>query len=220
MTSAATSGGVRGLAGVAGNLRPDMMMAASVVFNREYPGGSKEIWKPEDSFLPGKVTPTRKLDKILAFTLGKTFPAVNRFMDSSYDNVDMMTGAGSVLGVSNYKAGAEERLRANAARSKGYSQELSDLNATNPEAAEKLEQDPDKAIYLLFNKDFSELEKELSDIDKEMRDTRMTDGISSAERKEHLADLEEDRKQHLASADAIADEIAAERAGMRKEARK
>ena len=220
VTSAATSGGVRGLAGVAGNLRPDMMMAASVVFNREYPGGSKEIWKPEDSFLPGKVTPTRKLDKILAFTLVKTFPAVNRFMDSSYDNVDMMTGAGSVLGVSNYKAGAEERLRANAARSKGYSQELSDLNATNPEAAEKLEQDPDKAIYLLFNKDFSELEKELSDIDKEMRDTRMTDGISSAERKEHLADLEEDRKQHLASADAIADEIAAERAGMRKEARK
>ena len=220
VTSAAISGGVRGLAGVAGNLRPDMMMAASVVFNREYPGGSKEIWKPEDSFLPGKVTPTRKLDKILAFTLVKTFPAVNRFMDSSYDNVDMMTGAGSVLGVSNYKAGAEERLRANAARSKGYSQELSDLNATNPEAAEKLEQDPDKAIYLLFNKDFSELEKELSDIDKEMRDTRMTDGISSAERKEHLADLEEDRKQHLASADAIADEIAAERAGMRKEARK
>ena len=60
----------------------------------------------------------------------------------------------------------------------------------------------------------------MSDIDKEMRDTRMTDGISSAERKEHLADLEEDRKQHLASADAIADEIAAERAGMRKEARK
>jgi hypothetical protein len=95
--TAAGEGALRGMGGMAGSLRPDVQTLASLLTNRQYLGGNKEIYKPEDASIPGKVLPNRKLDKLAVFTLVKSFPAVNRFLDSSYENVDLATGAGSVL---------------------------------------------------------------------------------------------------------------------------
>lgn len=213
---AAGEGVIRGGGGLAGSLRPEIQAAAELLSNRQYLGGNKEITKPEDANYPGKVLPTRKLDKQAVFALVKAFPAISRFLDSSYDNVDVATGLGSVTGVTNYKSGAEERLRANGARAKGYSQTLSILAESDPDAASKFVEDPQKAMYLMFNKDFSELEGALKDIDKQTEQVRLAHGISKSDRDEALKGLEESRKQVLNSADAIADAMQAARLQMKK----
>lgn len=213
---AAGEGAIRGGGGLAGSLRPEIQAAAELLSNRQYLGGNKEITKAEDANYPGKVFPTRKLDKQAAFVLVKAFPAISRFLDSSYDNVDVATGFGSVTGVTNYKSGAEERLRANGARAKGYSQTLSILAESDPDAASKFVEDPQKAMYLTFNKDFSELEGALKDIDKQSEQVKLAPGISKSDRDEALKGLEESRKQVLNSADAIADAMQAARLQMKK----
>ena len=96
IASAAGQGVLRGGGGLAGNLRPEIQAAAELLSNRQYMGGTKEIWKPEDRNIPGKVAPTRQLDKMLAFIVIKAFPAVNRFLDASYDNVDLATGTDAI----------------------------------------------------------------------------------------------------------------------------
>ena len=207
--SAAGEGAIRGGGGLAGALRPDIQLAVSLLTNRQYPGGTKEIFKPQDKNLPGRVLPNRKLDKLAVFALVKSFPAVNRFLDSSYDNVDWKTGVGSVLGVTNYKSGAEERLRANAAKAMGYSQMLSSLQTTNEAAAEKFVSDPTKAAYLVFNGDFSQLEKDLKDVDAEISRIKMAGGLTQRERKEAVKELEDARTQLLNSADVLNDQLSA-----------
>jgi GGDEF domain-containing protein len=207
--TAAGEGAIRGGGGLAGALRPDIQVAISVLSNRQYPGGTKEITKPQDKNLPGRVLPNRKLDKLAVFALVKAFPAVNRFLDSSYDNVDWKTGVGSVLGVTNYNSGAEERLRANAAKAMGYSQTLSSLNVTDEAAAERFVADPNKAVYLAFNGDLSQLEKDLKDLDVEISRVKMAGGLTQRARKEALKELEDARTQLLNSADALNDQLSA-----------
>jgi len=216
IASAAGQGAIRGGGGFFGVMRPDLQAALNLASNRQYLGGEKEIWKPEDANLPGKVLPTRQLDKMAAFALVKSFPAINRFLDASYDNVDWATGAGSVLGVTNYRSGAEQRLRANAARAKGYSQTLSELSAADPEAALRYVQEPDKAMYLVFNKDLAELEADLKNIDKQSEDIKLAPIIARADREKALRALEDSRKQILNSADAIADAMTSIKLGMKK----
>jgi hypothetical protein len=218
ITTAAGEGVLRGAGGFAGVLRPDAQAAIALLSNRQYLGGTKEIWKPEDANLPGYVLPTRKLDKLAAFTVVKAFPAVNRFLDSSYDNVDLATGAGSILGVTNYKSGAEERLKANVAKSMGYSEMLSKLATTDESAAEKFVQDPNKASYLMFHKDLSELSKDLRDLDKQVEAVKLSGDLSQKQRKEVLNDLDATRKQILNSADALDDALTSAKLQMKQAA--
>ena len=212
---AAWSGALRGGGGLAGVLRPEIQAAAELLSNRQYMGGTKEIWKPEDAAVPGKVAPTRQLDKALAFSVVKAFPAISRFLDSSYDNVDLATGVGSIVGVTNYKSGAEERLKANVAKSMSVSQTLSILGETEPDSATKLMEDPNKAIYVLFHNDLDELSSELKKLDKEVERVKMSGEMSQNSRKETLKSLEESRKQMLLSADALNDALDSARLQMK-----
>ena len=215
IAQAAGQGVLRGGGGLAGNLLPEIQAAAELLANRQYMGGEKEIWRPEDRNIPGKVLPTRMLDKMLAFSVVKSLPAVNRFLDASYSNVDFGTGAGSIVGLTNYKSGAEERLKANEAKAMGYSQTLSTLAAKEPEAAEKFVQDPAKAPYLLFNKDFSELAGDLKKLDTEMERVKIAE-MPYADRKRALEDLRTSRTQLLQSADALDDELTNAKLQMKK----
>lgn len=215
IAGAAGQGVLRGGGGLAGNLRPEIGAAAELLSNRQYMGGTKEIWKPEDRNIPGKVLPTRMLDKMLAFTAVKALPSVNRFLDSSYDNVDLATGAGSIVGVTNYKSGAEERLKTNEAKAMGYSQTLSTLAEREPEAAEKFVQDPGKAPYLMFNKDFSELGKDLKSIDTEIERVKMAE-MKYEDRRKALDSLKSSRSQLLQSADALDDQLSLAKMQMKK----
>ncbi|MCU1301406.1 MAG: hypothetical protein JWQ87_1690 [Candidatus Sulfotelmatobacter sp.] len=215
IAGAAGQGVLRGGGGLAGNLRPEIGAAAELLSNRQYMGGTKEIWKPEDRNIPGKVLPTRMLDKMLAFTVVKALPSVNRFLDSSYDNVDLATGAGSIVGVTNYKSGAEERLKTNEAKAMGYSQTLSTLAEREPEAAEKFVQDPGKAPYLMFNKDFSELGKDLKSIDTEIERVKMAE-MKYEDRRKALDSLKSSRSQLLQSADALDEQLSLAKMQMKR----
>jgi hypothetical protein len=216
---AAWSGALRGGGGLAGVLRPEIQWAAELLSNRQYLGGTKEIWKPEDAAIPSKVASTRQLDKALAFSVVKAFPAVSRFLDASYDNVDLATGVGSIVGITNYKSGAEERLKANVAKSRGYSQTLSALAESEPEAAQKFVADPNKSVYLLVHNDLDEIAKDLKDLDREIELVKLSGEISQNNRTETLQSLEESRKQYLLSADALNDALDEAKLQMKKEKR-
>ena len=109
--------------------------------------------------------------------------------------------------MSNYKYGAEERLKASVAKSMGYSQTLSALAEREPEAAEKFVADPSKAVYLMFHNDLDQMAKDLKALDKEKERVAMAGSLSQRERKEILASLDESRKQLLISADALDDAL-------------
>ena len=215
IATAAGQGVLRGGGGLAGDLRPDIQLATDLLSNRQYMGGEKEIWRPEDANIPGTWLPTRKLEKMAIFTAVKVLPSVSRFLDTSYESVDLATGAGSVIGVTNYKSGAEERLRANEAKAMGYSQTLSALAEREPEAAEKFVQDPAKAPYLLFNKDFSELGSDLKKLATEIERVKIAD-MPYADRKRALEDLRTSRTQLLQSADALDEELTRAKLQMKK----
>jgi hypothetical protein len=209
IAAAAGEGVLRGGGGFAGVLRPEAQAAIALLSNRQYLGGTKEIWKPEDANIPAhlRIFQTRKWEKIAVFSVVKAFPAVSRFLDSSYDNVDLATGVGSIVGVTNYRSGAEERLKANVVKSMGYSEMLSKLAQTDSGAAEKFVQDPAKAAYLMFHNDLSELSKDLRDLDKQAETVKLSGELSQNQRKEILRDLEATRKQILNSADALDDAL-------------
>lgn len=217
ISAAAGQGALRGGGGLAGNLRPEIQAVAELLSNGQYMGGEKEIWKPEDANIPGKVLPTKKLDEMAAFTVVKALPAVSRFLDNSYANVDVATGAGSIVGVTNYRSGAEERLKANEAKAMGYSQTLSKLAETEPPSAEKFVQDPNKSVYLMFNQDFSELAKDLKTVDTEIERVKMAADIKLEDRKSTLETLKNSRVQLLNSADAINDQLDAARMRLKSE---
>jgi hypothetical protein len=216
IASAAGKGALRGGGGMAGNLRPEIQAAAELLSNRQYMGGTKEIWKPEDANVPGKVLPTSQLDKMVAFTAVKALPAIGRFLDSSYDNVDLMTGAGSIIGVTNYKSGAEERLKANAATSMGYSETLSKLAETDSSAAQAFVSDTNKAAYLMFHGDLSQMSKDLREIDAERERVNLASEVSPEDRKSALQSLKEAREQLLKSADAIDEQLTDAKLQMKK----
>jgi hypothetical protein len=69
---------------------------------------SSDIVQPQDRYTPGTWLPNRELEKRAAFAALKGLPAMNRFLAPKGD-LDLKQGLGSVVGVSNYKYGAEER---------------------------------------------------------------------------------------------------------------
>lgn len=204
--SSAGEGAVRGGGGFAGALRPDLQALIGLLSNRQYLGGTKEIWQPEDAYTPGKVFPNRKLEKLGVFAVLKALPAVNRFMDGS-GTVDWKTGVGSVFGVTNYKYGAEERLKANAAKATGYAEMLGKLSESDPDAASKMVQDPNKAVYVMFHRDLSAMIKDLKDIDKMREEVLFAKDLAPDARKGALDSLTTARENTLKSADSLNDAL-------------
>ena len=206
VASGVEEGALRGGGGLIGTLRPEIQLIMEQAFNRKFAGSASEIVKAQDKNIPGTVLPNRDLEKRAIFAALKAFPAINRFLAPD-QTMDLKTGMGSVLGVTNYKYGAEERLRANAAKAMGYSQTLSKLAETEPEAAEKFAADPNKAVYLLFHNDLSAMEKGLKELDREKERIKMAGDLSQRERKDAIKDLEESRKELLESAQALNDAL-------------
>ena len=206
IAAGATQGVMKGTSSLIGQFSgPTVEMIADQIYNRKYAGGASEITNPQDRYTPGTWAPNRELEKRIAFAALKGLPAVNRFLAPKGD-LDWKQGAGSVVGVSNYKYGAEERLRSNAARAMTVSQTLSRLAATEPEVANKFVEDPNKSVYLAFNGYFAQMEKDLKEIDTQIERVRLSD-LPSGERRNALEDLKQSRVELLLAADAINDQL-------------
>jgi hypothetical protein len=80
------------------------------------------------------------------------------------------------------------------------------LAETEPEAASKFVEDPNKAVYLAFNGYFAQLEKDLKEIDTQLERVRLSD-LPSAERRQALESLKDSRVQLLKAADALNDQL-------------
>jgi GGDEF domain-containing protein/2'-5' RNA ligase len=200
----ATEGAVRGFSNLMGTLAgPTVQMIANQVANREFGGGASEIVKPEDKYTPGTWMPNVELEKRTAYTFLKGLPALNRFM-SPDQKFDWMQGMGSIVGVTNYKYGAEERLRGNVARSMELSKTLSELSERDPEAAGKFVENTTNAAYLTLHGDLEQMARDLKDMDKAKQEAALAN-IPESDRKTTLGNIEESRKQLLTSADALND---------------
>jgi 2'-5' RNA ligase len=214
----ATQGAVRGAAALAGQLAgPSVEMVADQLFNRKYAGGVSQIVEPEDKNIPGTWAPNREIEKRIAFAALKGLPALSRFINPK-GQWDWKQGLGSAMGVTNYKYGAEERLKASVAKSMGYSQTLSALAEREPEAAQKFVADPSKAVYLMFHNDLDQMAKDLKELDKEKERVAMAGSLSQRERKEILGTLDSSRKQLLIAADALDDALTSAKLQMKKAA--
>ena len=213
--SAVGEGFIRGAGALAGVLIPTIQLVAEQLFNRKFAGSASEIVSREDKNIPGLILPNRDLEKRAIFAALKVFPAVGRFLAPD-QSLDVKTGVGSALGVTNYRYGAEERLKANTAKAMGYSQTLSTLGEREPEAAEKFVSDPNKAVYLMFNGDLSQMEKDLKEISTEKEKVNLAAGISADDRREALRSIDEARAQLLKSADALNDQLTDAKLQLRK----
>ena len=210
-----TQGVMKGTSSLVGQFSgPTVEMVADQIYNRKYAGGASEIVNPQDRYTPGTWAPNRELEKRIAFAALKGLPAINRFLSPKGD-LDAAQGLGSVVGVSNYKYGAEERLKSNAARSMTVSQTLSHLAETEPEAAAKFVEDPNKAVYLTFNGYFSQMEKDLKELDTEIERVRLSD-LPSDQRRSTLESLKDSRVQLLNAADAVNDQLSQAKLQMKK----
>jgi hypothetical protein len=192
--------------GLASYLRPDIMGMAEVASNREVLGRSREVWNPGDEYQPGKVMPNRKLDKIVAHTVIRSFPAVSRWLAAD-QTFDAETGLTSIAGITTYPYGAEQRLRENEAKARGYSVTISHLAETDPESADSMAEDPNKAAYLMFHGDLSQMLKDLKQIDTESDKVRTTKDLTAEEKSKTLDSLDAARKQLLKSADTLNDQL-------------
>ena len=207
VASGVAQGTVRGAAALSGQLAgPAVEMVADQLYNRKYAGGVSQIVEPEDRNIPGTWAPNREIEKRIAFAALKGAPALQRFIDPK-GQWDWKQGLGSALGITNYKYGAEERLKANVAKSMGYSQTLSTLAEREPEAAQKFVNDPQKSVYLMFHTDLDEIAKDLKDLDKETERVKMAGDIFQNDRKNTLTDMAETRKNILDAADALNDAL-------------
>jgi hypothetical protein len=210
-------GGMRGTSALAGTLAgPVVEMVADEVYNRKYAGGATELVKPEDKYTPGTWAPNVDLEKRIAFAALKGAPALNRFIDNK-GHWDWAQGlGGAVLGVTNYKYGAEERFKANAAKAAEYGQTLNQLAEKNPEAASQFVKDPVKSTYLMFHDDLESMSRDLREIDAQIERVRGAD-IPASERQAALEDLKDNRNELLKAADGLGDALNDAKAQARKQ---
>ena len=218
VSAGAMVGAVRGLSALAGTISgPAIEMVADQIFNRKYAGSAGELVTPEDKYEPGTWAPNRELEKRIAFAALKGTPALNRFIDNQ-GHWDWAQGiGGGVLGVTNYKYGAEERFKGNVAKAATYGQTLSQLAEKNPDAAADFVKDPTKATYLLFHDDLESMARDLKEIDAQIERVRGAD-IPHSDRQQTLEDLKDNRNELLKAADGLNDALEEAKQGARKSA--
>jgi hypothetical protein len=207
VAAGATEGAQRGSAALAGTLAgPVVEMVADQIYNRKYAGGASELVKPEDKYTPGTWLPNVELEKRAAFAALKGTPALNRFINPKGE-WDWAQGiGGGVLGVTNYKYGAEERFKANVAKAATYGQTLNQLAMKEPEAAAKFASDPQRATYLMFHDDLEQMARDLKELDSQIERVRSAD-LPHTERQSILEDLKNNRNTLLKAADGLNDAL-------------
>lgn len=209
----AARGMTSGAGGLLSTLRPDLSGFVALATNRESLFSGKEIVSKQDYDTPGKILPSKALEKQAVFTVRHALPALDRMLDSNQD-VDLRSFVGGNLGVPNYKDDAEKRLIRNDAEAARVGQTVSKLAKTSPGRARTFLRDPDNATYALFRRDLAEMTKNLHAVDEQkqfVEDSNLPD----AQKQSRLQALDKVRANVLAHADALNNLLFRRRMGRR-----
>jgi hypothetical protein len=200
---AAARGVTAGAGGLLSMLRPDLSGFLALATNREGLFSSKEIVSRKDWGTPGKVLPSKALEKQAVFTLRHAVPALDRMLNSGED-VDLKSFVGGSLGVPNFQYGAEQRLSRNTAEANRTYQTISRLAKTDPGKAREMLKDPDNAAFALFHHDLNSMMTALHKVDQ-VREAVDSSKIPDTEKQQRLKALDNFRQALLAHADSLGD---------------
>jgi len=198
---AASRGITAGAGGLLGMLRPDVSGFLALATNRQGLFSGKEIVSPKDYETPGKILPSKALEKQAVFTLRHAVPSLDRLFEGGQD-VDWKSFVGGNLGTPNYPDGAEERLKRNVAESNRVYQSISRLAKTDPKNAVAMLKDPDNAAYALFHSDLSQASAALRKIDQ-VRAAVEAGKMDATQKEERLKALDNARQMFVAHADGL-----------------
>jgi hypothetical protein len=201
----AMAGAARGVTSGAGGLlsmlRPDLSGFLALATNRQGLFSSKEIVGKDDSAQPGRVLPSRAIEKQAVFALRHAVPALDRMLDSN-EEIDLRSFAGGNLGVPNYRDDAEKRLLRNAAEAEEVHRTIGKLAKSNPDLAREYVKDPDNAAFALFYHDLNGLTATLKRMD-EAKERIEASGLSADEKKSRTATIDKARESLLQHADGL-----------------
>jgi hypothetical protein len=192
-----TSGG----GGLLSMMRPDLSGFLALATNRQGLFSSKEIVSKDDSAQPGKVLPSRAIEKQAVFAVRHAIPALDRMLDAN-EEVDLRSFAGGNLGVPNYRDDAEKRLLRNASEAEEVHRTIGKLAKSNPELARQYVKDPDNAAFALFYHDLNRLGATLRRMD-EAKQRIDESGLPSEEKKARTTTIDKARENLLRHADGL-----------------
>jgi hypothetical protein len=199
--SEAARGVTSGAGGLLGMMRPDLSGFVALAANRQSLFSSKEIVSRDDYAQPGKILPSRAIEKEAVFALRKAMPALDRMLDSNED-IDVPAFAGGNLGVPNYRDDAEKRLYRNVSEAEEVKRTIGKLAKTDPARARQYVKDPDNAAYALFSNDLSGLAATLKRMD-EAKDRIESSGLAAEDKKARTATIDKQRENLLRHADGL-----------------
>jgi len=197
----AARGFTSGAGGLLGMRRPDLSGFLAMATNRQALFSGKELVSKDDFAQPGKVLPSRVIEKEAVFALRHAVPALDRMLDANQD-FDLWSFAGGNLGVPNYRDDAEKRLLRNTAEAEEVHRTIMKLAKTNQDLARQYVKDPDNAAYALFYHDLNDMTATLKRMD-EAKERIEESGLSDADKKAKTANIDKARENLLRQADGL-----------------
>jgi|GEM_PF-6067428 hypothetical protein len=197
----ASRGVTSGAGGLLGMLRPDLSGFLAIATNRQALFGGKELVSRGDFSQPGKILPSRAVEKEAVFALRHAVPALDRMLDANED-FDLRSFAGGNLGVPNFRDDAEKRLLRNAAEAAEIHSNIQKLAKSNPELARQYVKDPDNAAFALFYHDLNGLSATLKRMN-EAKERIERSGLSAEDKKARIATIDQARENLLQHADGL-----------------
>jgi hypothetical protein len=197
----AARGITSGAGGLLNTMRPDLSGFVALATNRESLASGKEIVAKQDYETPGKILPSKALEKQAVFAARRALPALDRMIDSNED-VDLRSFVGGNLGLPNYRDDAEKRLIRDTAEAERVYQRVGKLAKTDPEQARQFLKDPDNATYALFYRDLAGMTKMLNRIDQAKQEVE-GGKLSDPEKQSRLQAIEKARANVLSHADGL-----------------
>jgi hypothetical protein len=192
-------GATAGAGGLLSMLRPDLSGFVALATNRQGLFTGKEIVGREDYDMPGRILPSRAVEKQAVFAVRKAIPALDRLLDSS-EETDWRSFAGGNLGVPNYRDDAEKRLIRSAGEADRVHQVLSRLAKSDPKQAREYVKDPDNAAFALFHHDLQQMASTLRRMDQ-AKEAIQNSGLPDADKQKRLETIENSRRNLLQHAD-------------------
>jgi hypothetical protein len=197
----AARGVTAGAGGLLSMLRPDLSGFLALATNRQAVFSGKELVTRDDFAQPGKLLPSRAVEKEAVFALRHAVPALDRMLDSN-EEIDLRSFAGGNLGVPNFRDDAEKRLLRNAAEASEVHRTIGKLAKSNPELARQYVRDPDNAAFALFFHDLEGLSGTLKRMD-EAKQRIDESGLPSESKKSRIATIDKARDNLLQHADSL-----------------
>lgn len=197
----AARGVTAGAGGLLSMLRPDLSGFLAMATNRQALFSGKELVSKDDFAQPGKVLPSRAIEKEAVFALRHAVPALDRMLDAN-EEIDLRSFAGGNLGLPNYRDDAEKRLLRNAAEAEEVHRTIAKLAKSNPELARQYVKDPDNAAFALFYHDLNGLTSTLKRMD-EAKQRIDASGLQADDKKARIATIEKARENLLEHADGL-----------------